>query len=496
MNLHRIFHVLLLAALIIISFYLYSYRHYPLLSSDDALTVLMTHYYELPHDFYCWGQDRGGTLIPLISQIFHKGFGLSAVNSVSLTTYLILILGYLGFAGLFRNRITRIVFAIVWFFPPARFVDLTRFPIGMAYSLVGISLLLISRIHGPGNRKWTDHLLMVLLVLILSASIWVSDLAIVTASVILLTPPTLHLIRTGKLPGLKPGIFYIVPGAVLCFLFIWYAKGKATGVTHDYLTVNDWETFSAGMKILGTKIFSILSFGIPDRLYSVYAWSGIGFVSYLMAHVSGRKVNMQENRVTWLMVFLTDFILVLMVLLTSRWVYLNHMGQWYFVASYVSMSMVLLLLFDQFKPGTRSMRICTTILLVTVLTGSFSTVHSLRYVRPGTLQSKVDIMSEFLILGEPGIIGEYWNSYITSCPDPSKIKATPHDKSTVRNRELADEVLARPNIYVIRDMWMDSFPDTLEQFGCLLVRKGEEFRMGGCDVQRYTSTRHENGAGR
>jgi len=56
----------------------------------------LAYYYQLPQDIYCWGQDRGGTLIPLIAQIFIKLFGCSAVTAVSLSNYLLLIAGYLG----------------------------------------------------------------------------------------------------------------------------------------------------------------------------------------------------------------------------------------------------------------------------------------------------------------------------------------------------------------------------------------------------------------
>ena len=34
-------------------------------------------------------------------------------------------------------------------------------------------------------------------------------------------------------------------------------------------------------------------------------------------------------------------------------------------------------------------------------------------------------------------------------------------------------------------MWMDAFPDTLVQFGRQLVRNGEEFNIGDCNVCKY-----------
>ena len=129
----KILILLVVTIIAVLSFFLYSSRFYPLLNSDDALNILLTHYYKLPKDLYGWGQDRGGTLIPLISQLFHKGMGLSAVLSVSISNYLILILGYIGFSSLLNRKYLKVLLALVIFFPPLRFIDITRFPLGVQY---------------------------------------------------------------------------------------------------------------------------------------------------------------------------------------------------------------------------------------------------------------------------------------------------------------------------------------------------------------------------
>ena len=64
-------------AIILISFRLYSSQYYPLLKSDDALNIMMAHYYSLPEMWYCWGQDRGGTLIAMLGYFFCSVFGCS-----------------------------------------------------------------------------------------------------------------------------------------------------------------------------------------------------------------------------------------------------------------------------------------------------------------------------------------------------------------------------------------------------------------------------------
>jgi hypothetical protein len=70
----KTYYYFIIGIIILLSFSFYSSNFYPLLSSDDALNILMAHYYHLPHDIYCWGQDRGGTLIPLEEHVTLPAF--------------------------------------------------------------------------------------------------------------------------------------------------------------------------------------------------------------------------------------------------------------------------------------------------------------------------------------------------------------------------------------------------------------------------------------
>ena len=130
--------------------------------------------------------------------------------------------------------------------------------------------------------------------------------------------------------------------------------------------------------------------------------------------------------------------------------------------------------------------ILKSFLAFTVVIGSIGTVYNLNYVWPKSLTPKVEVVGEFQQLGKIGIIAEYWNSYIISCVNPGLIKATPHDKTgCVRNYELVDEVFKQKNIYVVKDMWLETFPDTLIQFNRVLVKDNSEFRIGDCEVCKY-----------
>lgn len=443
----------------------------------------MTYYYKLPNDLYCWGQDRGGTFIPLISQIFHKFLGISAVNAVSISNYVVLILGYIGFSSLFKNNFTKILFAIIWFFPPIRFIDLTRFPLGVEYSLIGFSIYLINKIDLTKNKAWNKHFLILSTVLFLAISIWVSDLAVVSIIILLIILFVFHIIKNKTFIFSITIIFYLIFGAISSFLFINYAKSNATVITKEYINFNNWDTFIQGIEILKTKLLEVLFFQTYEYFFSLYAWLAL-FAIICCIIIVPKFSKLSLNSKKWLTFFSADFVVIFITILLSKWVYLNGMGRWYFIPLYISLSMIILLLIDNVPKNNFKSLIANSFLFLTVLTGGFSTIHYLKYVHPKSLRSQISVSAQFLQLGEIGIIGEFWNSYISACPDPSKIKVTSHD-GYVRNPELVDAVFSQPKLYIIKDMWMDTFPDTLKQFNYSLVKKGDPFHLGNCDICRY-----------
>lgn len=488
MEVKKISYYVSLLAIIVISYFLYSSRFFPLLNSDDALNILMTFYYRLPHDFYCWGQDRGGTLIPLISQVFHRIFGFSAVNSVSLSNYLLLILGYVGFSSLFRNKYIKILFALVWFLPPARFIDLARYPIGVQYSLIGFAIFLINKVNFWREQKVVNHILMLSAVLVLIISVWVSDLAVVSITALLFTLIFFHFQNNRNFRFRWPVYLYTIVGIIGGFFFIWYAKSFATDVTNGYTSVNNLDTFFKAILILGRETFSVLTFQNKELLFSFYVWGVIISVTFLLFSYQKQTFRILRSRQRWVVFFTFDFVSVLGVILLSRWVYYNGMGRWYFVSSYISFFMIILILLDNLGAHPKK-QVIKLALFFTIITGSLSSVHFMNYIWPKTLKSKIDVRAELLALGEVGIIGEFWNSYISACPDPSKIIATAHDKSVVRSQELVDEVFEQPKLYVIKDMWLKSFPDTMEQFGYLLVKKGDSLNIADCFLNEYVKVK-------
>lgn len=445
----------------------------------------MAHYYKLPNDFYCWGQDRGGTLIPLISQLFIKLFDSSALFSVSISNYVILVLGYIGFSSLVKSNYYKVILAFIWFFPFQRFIDLVRYPIGVEYSLIGFAIFLISKLEYYNNAKtYIRHFLLVSITLLLSLAIWVSDLSIVTIIILLSTLLLFNYIKHKRIIVERTVLHYLATGALSCFIFIKIAKSFAISKTFGYLSINGIDEIKQVLILIKEAFGKILTFSSNELLVSLYTYLVLFFIfTLVVVFIRKRKINhLLSNK--WFVFFFLDLIVILIVLFSSSWVLANGVGRWYFVGSYISLSMVLIFALETLET-TKNHKLLKYWLLAIVIIGALSPLYTIKHIGLRTFRPMADVVGEFAQLGKIGIIGDYWNSYVISCKDPEMVVATPHDQSSVRNQQIVDKVFEREDIYVIKDMWMETFPDTLNQFGYTLVKEGKAFKLGGCDVNKY-----------
>lgn len=471
----------------LLSFCFYSSLFYPALNSDNAVTILMTHYFKLPNDLYFWGQDRMGSLIPLIGQIPLKLFNLSALTSESIVHYLILLVGFLSFSHFLKSHFLRIIFSIIWFFPPMRLIDVTQFSFGIHYSLIAISCYLFDYYHKEQNQNklLLRHAILLIISVLLIASIWVSDMALI--SVFLLLAIQLYFYLKTKIFTFsllkKVELYYTLAGLMVGYAFIHYAKSLSQN-KQVYATFSDFNTIWQTCIIFWNTILDIFTFKANEPFTSVYSYLVVIILIIISFQIKNFKLNNAVNRI--ILFFLLDAVFLFFIIMISHWTFLNGVPRRYFTCTYISLSFVVLLLLDNLNTNSKNISSINVFLLITVFIGGIGTFYNIKFIWPKTMTPRVKIASEFQKLGQIGIISEYWNSYITSCPNPNLIKATPHDSTwAVRNYEIVDEVFEQKNIYVIKDMWFQVFPDTLKEFGRVLIKDGTEFRIGDCNVCKY-----------
>ncbi len=477
----------LISFLFLGSFYLFSSIRYPLLNSDNAVTVLMTHYFKFPNDLYFWGQDRLGSLIPLIGQIPNKLFGMSPILSESITHYLILLAGFLAFSTFIRSKFYKVIFAIIWFFPPMHLIDVTQFAFGIHYSLIAIVCYLIDKLNKENSydNPIRYYSVLTLCLLLLIVAVWVSDMAMVSAGLLIGISIYYFIKNTNQVNSRNRNSFIVFSliGSVVGYLFISYAKSLST-MQNSYSTFGEIDMIMKSCSVFLTTITNFLLFKTNEPATSIYTYFVITLIIATFFVI--RKIKLTDNSRKWILYFFIETIVLFCIIMASKWTFLNNVPRRYFTCTYITLSFAFILILDNLVLSAKQKQFFRTFTLITVLIGGLSSIHYLKYVEPKSLVPMAKVLEDFQSLGKIGIISEYWNSYVTSCINPELIKATPHDQTyAVRSMEIVEEVFTQPNIYVIKDMWMDNFPDSLWQFNRTLIKAGDEFKMGDCFVCKY-----------
>lgn len=475
---------LAIGIIVSISFFLFSIAFYPFVNSDDALNVLMAHEYQLPHDLYCWGQDRGGTLIPLISQVF-KAIGFGSIYAVSLSNYLILFLGFWGWSTLFKDNRIILLLALCWFLPYQRFLNITSFPIGMGYSLIGFSLVFIQKINWKENllTHFPNWFRLGAIVIIWLLAVWCSDLVFITLIVLFGTKFLHDLLKHKKLE-----FSTIVFAFVLVFIFLAIRKMKtyATAQTGEFMSMNSWAEIQLAFFKVRMEIVAVLS-GSEDLLLALGAWILLVIMIFGMYLIYRNRKSFLLFESVWMNFLLFDALATLLVIFLAHWVLINEMGRWYFVAPYISISLLFLLLVEKFKLLSSKSIYSFSVILLLIL--GISSVTNVLHFNQGKYTSYRSTAEELNELGEIGIIGDYWDAYRLSIANPDQVKSTPHDQSDVKNQALVSAVFAQPKIYLSKDMWMEEFPDSIVQFGVLLKKIGKERKLGGSTLCQYKASK-------
>jgi len=450
----------------------------------------MLHDFRFPQDLYFWGQDRVGSIIPVLGQIPHKSVGISAIWSETIVHSFILILGYLAFATFLKTRFSRLAFAIVWFLPISPFLGLVRYSFGLQYSLMAIGIFAISRylnLHMP-DKKMQSLAWMSIAWLAFTSAIWITDSAVVTVGVVLV-----FAFYSMSKRGIGISVFEyssIIVGSTLSAYIIYLMKSHAvvsSGYIYNTVLFNSPAEFWSSVIMLVHYLGEVITFSYHEFFISTYAC-----LLLLVLLISGflvfkRLVSNEKAELDVAKLFIADGILSLFLILISNWAFLNELAQRYFVGVYISFWLAFLIWLDS-RMVNQYTRLVKSIVSLALTVGIVSIIYGFAYVYPKSLTSKLSIVSELNELGEIGIIAEYWNAYSSSVANPEQIIAIPHEYAEQKNPDRVNLAFAQPRLFLIRDMWLDTFPERIVQFGRHLIRSGDEFRIGGSWLCEYKIT--------
>ncbi len=462
--------------IILTSFFFFSSRFSPAVSSDDALSVLMTYDYDLSESFYCWGQNRGGTIVPLIAQFFFKVLNFSPSLSESLARYLILILGYLSFRRFFKRPLSILCLALLYFLPILYFVGFTRYSWGLMYSLIGLLLwvLPVSAYSKSSIQKVSFTLLSVVLCFL---AIWTMDQAIIPLFFIGLYYLIYHFIPNKSYFLIS---IYSIASAliILSISMLKDSAGISTGYAYDVFSFNSWQDAQSSMKAIYHGIENALT---DSTVIDFLGWHlpTIYFYSFLATSLFSIHLIFKFKKREYFFLLATIIVLFVSVF-SSKWVHLNHEAPRYFSGiHFLSCGLIIYLM-------EKHSKIASKLLVVAYLAGAWNSINFNLQLNDWHFESRYSQLKELEPLGEIGILGSYWYAYGVSFSNPEQITASPAEGFEVKRRNMIAYVFFKNSIYLVKDLWLDEFPEQITQYGRVLKKTGQPVQMAGMTLCEYT----------
>lgn len=532
-NLFATFLTILVAAIALyFSFNGYAGFLVPDLDSDQAIHALMAADLQLPADLYYWGQQRSGSIVPILANILLKHSTLSAVEAVSYTHYFLLLIGYASFASIFKSHIARILFALAWFLPIHQFGFLLMLghPYAPQLAFLGLAVALITKL--PRKLEWwrviVRQMMITGAVICLFISFWASDFTLISMGLISLlgilgisyriwiAPVTLSPQTSWSIPLLfgliALEIINIIVTSTHGLEFIQYAKEHATP-SHSFLGLNTLQHAQELFQLFTNPIAQTIASNSGSLLTNSLVFSILVFwgcaITFLIVYGVFRFVQLwlrtptADHRLTispWFWVFSANAVIGFAAIIFSEWVYVNSQdgsGSRYFVPIYIFVWVAALLLAEGI-PRIPAQPLWA-MLLVVAITGSATlpaSVYSTEKSEP-----MVQRLQELKNLAPAGIIGSHWASYLLCSINPNQLSCTQFDeygqipcsqpvappvrRPSGRCFRCVDRVLDSPMIYLVKNAWLESYPNEIEQFGTCLVRVGEPFDLAGYTFAHY-----------
>ncbi|NEQ99687.1 MAG: hypothetical protein F6K30_23795 [Cyanothece sp. SIO2G6] len=455
----------------------------PTLNSDFAVHILMTHDLQLPDDLYYWGQDRLGSLVPILSHFALKMIPLAPVKMVGIMTYVMALVAYLCFASFLREAASWVLLAAAWFLPLRLYVEFLEVgpPYAAQFACLGLATVGMRWLlyRGSLGSSWQRHLVITLTMFSMTASLWVSTFSIIYLMAVLGAIAhhlwfrlSAHQRRAVYAWSIADGITVGIAGA-LGFGFLQLAKASAAN-SYDYLKFNTLAQFWDYTSRMGQSFGRNLRFEGLGLWFSIAAWLMSGIVLYALyllyrhrrailrpapsqmamvdaANGAPNDAADDEQAIAqtpsktqrpspsypiasplqplpmppqlWLGSWGLTNGLGMIALLLAHWVYQpDHIPQRYFVVIYVLGWLTILFLGEQVPKRSR------LILWGLLLPLTIANIMSLPpRAFANQHRPRIEQLAELQSLAPASFIGDYWHSYILCSADPDLFHCTPYD---------------------------------------------------------------------
>lgn len=473
------------------SYYLIGNPYTHAVNSDSAIHVIMIDHFDWGRDFYYWAQNRVGSFVPLVAQPITL-LGVSPLKVAFIVKYLLLIGICLTVCGFIKGFVFRVLAVIAVLFPSFSYFKILE--IGQPYAeqtfllLLG-TFLIIRKIE---LKESVGNFTLVITSIIFGIALWVNDSSLLYVLMFAIGMIILKVTGIMHFKGRLNWLFFSIPFLAIAS----YCYFKKT-VTTDYTgytdqKINSLDVFFESVFSWHKKVIHVYEYGLTNPIIATEITVILFFfVIFLTAILKWRLWIDLFSKYYIPLFFILFAIAMYCAVCFSSWYTDNYSGSRYMITSYFFMLFGSLIFVDQMRSDNKLPVKYAFVVLTALLVGvGIYSQKSLYLEEKGFVLKKQEIPELDQVKGS-GIIGEYWYAYAMAVHDPAYIPATPHEKSFPRSNHERVRVHSRDQIFLIKNDWFETFPDTLVQLEIRLVRKipHSEIEVGNAVLSPYRKER-------
>ncbi len=471
------------------SFGVYAPINFTFLNSDQGIHALMAANFDWSNSTYYWGQNRLGSIVPFLGSLLIK-VGIDPLWAVSWIQYLFLSATAFLFTRIVRNWVLRYSFFILLFFPLGSFVQVVN--IGQPYAPQLFFFVLMVLMTREINHAFSVKNVFNILCFWISGiiSMWISELSIVPIAV-LITVMFLRGVESSNLKLeikrilLSPLIYGCIIGIGILFKIQKVLKAAFKDPGFESFGIN---SFIEAIRVVGVQLqrfYNSISFSDSAFIINSFATLFL-IITAIIIFIGVKRIKtiglLKKELLSNQLIFLATGLLSAGVIGLSEWAGIEEYPYRYYVFSYFSFFIGLIVYLEKTVKRKEGWLVYPFFVLAVVGGLSYLQLNK----DAGRFKRNAEFNTDVKKMNDATLIGDYWYSYIIGAYNAKEIVSITPQGHHLRNPHQLNMAFGKRDIYLIKNNWIEEFPEVIAQYEKVLLKTHDEsVVLGNAILQRY-----------